>query len=106
MAVCDLCKGTGRLLKPWYDTTGLMTGFTGDICFKCDGKGTIVESLTNEEHIQTCNTVQLADVLWEQINGAFNSGYACCNLKQDKDYVGRYKRFIEWLKQPHSEVEK
>lgn len=55
MAVCDLCKGTGRLLKPWYDTTGLMTGFTGDICFKCDGKGTIGEPMTNEEWLRQRN---------------------------------------------------
>lgn len=60
---------------------------------------------TEQEYIQICNTEQLADVLWEQINGAFNSGYACCNLKQDKDYIGRYKRFKEWLKQPHHEKE-
>ena len=44
-------------------------------------------------------TKDLAEVLWERINGAFNSGYACCKLKQDKDYDGRYKRFKEWLKQ-------
>lgn len=61
--------------------------------------------MTNEEWLKQCTTEQLAEVLWEQINGAFNSGYACCNLKQDKDYVGRYKRFIEWLKRPHNEKE-
>ena len=60
---------------------------------------------TREEWLKSCNTEQLAEVLWEQINGAFNSGYACCNLKQDKDYVGRYKRFMEWLKQPHRDKE-
>ena len=57
---------------------------------------------TNEEWLKQCTTEQLADVLWEKINGAFNSGYACCNLKQDKDYISRYKRFKEWLKQPHT----
>lgn len=60
------------------------------------------KQMTEQEYIQTCTTEQLEDVLWEKINGAFNSGYACCNLKQDKDYVGRYKRFKEWLKQPHT----
>ena len=64
------------------------------------------EPQNNEEWLKQCNTEQLADVLWEKINGAFNSGYACCNLKQDKDYVGRYKRFKEWLKQPHREESK
>ena len=63
------------------------------------------KTMTEQEWLQTCTTEQLADVLWEQINGAFNSGYACCNLKQDKDYVGRYKRFKEWLKQPHTPKE-
>ena len=61
--------------------------------------------MTNEEWLRNATTEQLADVLWEKINGAFNSGYACCNLKQDKDYISRYKRFKEWLKQPHHEKE-
>ena len=69
-------------------------------CEVCNGKG-VVEPLTNEEYLKSCNTEQLAEFLWERINGAFNSGYACCHLKQDKDYVGRYKKFVEWLKQPH-----
>lgn len=60
--------------------------------------------MTNEEYLRSATTEQLAEFLWERINGAFNSGYACCHLKQDKDYVGRYKKFVEWLKQPHSEV--
>lgn len=77
-------------------------------CGWCMGQGELdleivpTEPQTEQEYLQTCTTEQLADVLWEQINGAFNSGYACCNLKQDKDYVGRYKRFKEWLKQPHT----
>ena len=83
-------------------------------CPYCDGKGYYYQEssygmelvqcncqnkMTNEEYLKSCNTEQLADVLWEKINGAFNSGYACCNLKQDKDYISRYKRFKEWLKQ-------
>ena len=46
---CDLCNGTGKLLKNWYDTTGLMTHFKGDVCFMCDGKETVGEPQTNEE---------------------------------------------------------
>ena len=65
MTVCDLCKGTGKLLKPWYDTTGAMTGMTGDICFMCDGKGTIGEQMTNEEYIKSLNTEGLAELLYE-----------------------------------------
>ena len=79
----------GDLCKPSYDIGG---------CSHYKKK----EQITNEKYLKFCTTEQLADVLWEKINGAFNSGYACCNLKQDKDYVGRYKRFMEWLKQPHN----
>lgn len=63
--------------------------------------------LTEQEWLQTADTEQLAEILWERINGAFNSGYACCLLKRDKDYIGRYKKFVKWLKQPHNnEVKK
>ena len=102
MAVCDLCKGTGRLLKPWYDTTGLMTGFTGDICFKCDGKGTIVESLTEQEWLQTATTEQLA----EWIKGHMNCNFCPMRLKCE-DMRNCMEHIKSWLKQPHTtEVEK
>lgn len=88
---CPICDGRGYFP---------VSNITAKICPQCNGTGEVEQ--TNEEYIQNCNTEPLADVLWEQINGAFNSGYACCNLKQDKDYAGRYKRFKEWLKQPHT----
>ena len=96
MAVCDLCKGTGRLLKPWYDTTGLMTGFTGDICFKCDGKGTIGEPMTNEEWLHTMNTVQLADKLTD-----FSFWLVPTIPTEDKREQIR-KKIVMWLKQQHT----
>ena len=68
MTVCNLCKGTGKLLKPWYDTTGAMTGMTGDICFMCDGKGTIGEPMTNEEYLKSLDTKQLAKFLADKFN--------------------------------------
>jgi len=48
---CDLCKGTGRLVEPWYDTTGAMTRMPGTVCFMCDGKGEVKEQInkTTEE---------------------------------------------------------
>ena len=63
MTVCELCKGTGKLLKPWYDTTGLMTGFAGDICFMCDGKGTIGEPMTNKEWLRKANKEEVEHTL-------------------------------------------
>ena len=89
MNLCDSCGKTN--ICPWSCSDG---------CTECKD----YSKQTNEEWLRQCTTEQLADVLWEQINGAFNSGYACCNLKQDKDYIGRYKRFKEWLKQPHKPI--
>lgn len=91
---CPMCGGDGKVLYP-----GVANYYVE--CGKCHGTGEVEQ--TNEEWLKSCNTEQLAEVLWERINGAFNSGYACCLLKQDKDYIGRYKRFKEWLKQPHKE---
>ena len=87
---CPCCNGTGRTTMVTIVKTdsGLPCDFP---CIECDGTGEV--EMTNEYFLQTATTEQLADVLWEQINGAFNSGYSCCNLKQDKDYIGRYKRF-------------
>lgn len=104
MTECELCKGTGKLIKPWYDTTGAMTGMTGDICFMCDGKGTIGEPMTNEEWIKQANTEQLAEHLlnvW--MDGAFNVnaefGLNEAQIEKHKGYI------LEWLKQPHTTKE-
>ena len=97
MTVCPKCNGRGTVGYYHIDH------FVDIECDRCHGSGEVSEvEMTNEEYLKSCDTEQLADVLWEQINGAFNSGYACCNLKQDKDYISRYKRFKEWLKQPHT----
>lgn len=97
MTVCDLCKGTGRLLKPWYDTTGAMMGMTGDICFMCDGKGTIGKPLTEQEYIQTCNTEQLADVIADFYLLGYTNGY-------NETDIAPKKKWVEWLKQPHTPI--
>ena len=68
---CDLCNGTGRLLKPWFDTTGAMTRFPGDKCFMCDGKGKVGEPPTNFENI-TSSPERLADFLEEVSNACFD----------------------------------
>ena len=98
MTVCNLCKGTGKLLKPWYDTTGAMTGMTGDICFMCDGKGTIGEPQTNEEYLRSLNTEQLAELIalicGSNILLVWRIVYHCAD--SDVDAVKM------WLKQPHT----
>ena len=96
MTVCDLCKGTGRLIKPWYDTTGAMMGMTGDVCFMCDGKGTIGQPMTNEEWLKKCDTEQLADKLTD-----FSFWLVVTIPTEDKRERVR-KRIVEWLKQPHT----
>lgn len=101
MAVCDLCKGTGRLLKPWYDTTGLMTGFTGDICFKCDGKGKIGEPMTNEEWFCQLPTEEKAKVF-------ANATYSTAETPLTILWGGKeaeQKKWEMWLKQPHHSKE-
>ena len=110
MTVCDLCKGTGRLLKPWYDTTGAMMGMTGDICFMCDGTGEITQ--TNEEWLHTLNTEQKAEWLTNVIN-TNPCGYLLfcdeCSLNdkcKEDDYPTNTETWVEWLKQPHREERK
>lgn len=107
MTECYLCKGTGKLLKPWYDTTGAMTGMTGDICFMCDGKRTIGEPMTNEEYLKSCNTEQLAEFFIKAMLFYDNAGItlleAIKNAVEDKEKLGSYfmESVLEWLKQPH-----
>ena len=95
MAVCDLCKGTGRLLKPWYDTTGLMTGFTGDICFKCDGKGKIGEPMTTEEWLRSATFEELAGAIYEWYSQGHIEGKVGKQLSS-------VTRVVEWLKEKHN----
>lgn len=111
MAVCDLCKGTGRLLKPWYDTTGLMTGFTGDICFKCDGKGTIGEPMTNEEWFDGLSTEEKAETIANATYSSAMMGAEITALPKE-DEVRKWKMWLKaphdwklWLKQLHKENE-
>ena len=109
MTVCDLCKGTGRLLEPWFDTTGLMTRFTGDICFMCDGKGTIGEPMTNEEWFDTLSTKEKAKWLDKVAEN-------CCQICDEENRelcrgniatgckFENAKKWELWLKQPHTPI--
>lgn len=104
--ICHLCNGTGRLLKPWYDTTGMMTGFTGDICFVCDGKGIepqTKEPKTNFEDI-TSSLERLADFLETVKNACFDCASRGPYKSPDCPFADAiddpYKcHILEWLKQ-------
>lgn len=87
---CDLCNGTGKLLKNWYDTTGLMTNFKGDVCFMCDGKGTIGEPMTNEEWFCGLSTEEKAQWLENKMTWA---------AQEQGTFTA--KGWEMWLKQPH-----
>lgn len=97
MTVCDLCKGTGRLIKPWYDTTGAMTGMTGDICFMCDGKGTIGEPMTNEEWLRQCTTEELAGAIYEWHSLGYTRHRIGLKLNPPTE-------ILEWLKEKHNGI--
>ena len=97
MTVCDLCKGTGKLLKPWYDTTGAMKHLTGDVCFMCDGKGTVGEPMTNEEWLRQASTEDVAKWL-SKISKFFHE----CG-KRDVYPKTMYEEDWEcWLKEIHN----
>ena len=80
---CPECDGTGKV-DGW-------DGWTEYSCKVCDGKG----YLNEQEYIQTCNTEQLAEVLfsWYKL-GRLDVINKHTELK--KDWL------IGWLKQPHN----
>ena len=79
---CDRCNGQGfSVIAKWK-------------CPVCDGKG-VVEPLTEQEYIQTCNTEQLADVLSDYYLMGVSHGI------NGMDITPRTK-FVERLKQPHT----
>ena len=95
---CDRCNGQGfSVIAKWK-------------CPVCDGKG-VVEPLTEQEYLQTCNTEQLAEAL----NKIFTTKSFChichdndvCDLGYECKYEdGEVEDFRKWLKQPHTKVPK
>ena len=73
MMKCKKCNGTGRLLEPFYDTTGLIANFKGDICFVCNGTGKIEQ--TNEEWIRSCSTEELVEWIKTVTRHCYACGY-------------------------------
>lgn len=105
---CDLCNGTGRLLKPWFDTTGAMTRFPGDKCFMCDGKGKVDEPQTKKPNTNfediTSSLERLADFLETVKNACFDCASRGPYKSPDCPFADAiddpYKcHILEWLKQ-------
>ena len=91
-----MCDGTGKS----EIGVGAFTIHGAD-CDRCNGKG-IVEPMTNEEYLKSCDTEQLAkeiyrfvwccNELWQQL---------CCN-GDGTDEESDLRIVRKWLKQPHS----
>ena len=92
---CPECDGTGKVVHPMMSMNG--DEYTGEWeqheCEMCGGTGEIQQ--TEQEYIQTCNTEQLAEVLfsWYKL-GRLDVINKHTELK--KDWL------IGWLKQPHN----
>lgn len=110
MAKCPVCRGKGYRLRI-DDMRFAMAEIVK--CESCDGKG-VVEPLTEQEYIQTCNTEQLARFLHD-VQFSCNT----CTLTSFRLYKSKIMKcplqvscakengVMEWLKQPHTtEVEK
>ena len=90
---CKHCHGTGKS-NVWSSN--------GDFadCMYCGGTGEMEIQQTNEEWMKTLNTEQLADKLTD-----FSFWLVFAIPTEDKREKVR-KRIVEWLKQPHREIEK
>ena len=79
---CKHCDGDGVIVDVEYGHAGKYG------CKYCDGKG-VVEPLTEEVHLRSCTTEQLAEEIYE------------CVMTHpwhiSKEVI------LEWLKQPHRE---
>ena len=104
---CDLCNGTGRLLKPWFDATGAMTRFPGDKCFMCDGKGKVDEPQTKKPNTNFDRITESPEKLAEFIQDAMayckhckaDCATACGYYQQHEIVPCAGDGLVEWLKQ-------
>lgn len=104
---CDLCNGTGRLLKPWFDATGAMTRFPGDKCFMCDGKGKVDEPQTKKPNTNFEDITSSLERLAEFINDVSKKCYTCGDGYTKQPHYCPFHKCLrgseyaikEWLKQ-------
>ena len=104
---CPNCGGTGKVEVE----SGIFT-IHGCDCVVCYGTG-VVEPLTNEEWLRSCNTEQLAEFMqtythdiifdWKGLNNPFLSPFPFKNVIGNK--CTTKDGWVEWLKQPHTEKE-
>lgn len=99
---CKRCNGTGRLLEPFYDTTGLIANFKGDICFVCNGTGNV--EMTNFDRI-TASPEALAEFIFYIFSQICNDNICEeCAAEWCKNKQGFKKAdVVEWLKQESTE---
>ena len=100
---CEACCGSGYI-NFWTDD-GHISMRT---CRRCDGYGYIkAKPMTNEEHLKSCTTEQLAE---EIVNLTLLDKYKLYDQMESAEYehgigVGAKKVIVEWLKQPHTPKE-
>ena len=90
---CKTCNGLGRTKATEF--VGVDEGLRDVVilCPTCGGKGE-VESLTEQEYIQTCTTEQLAEWIYQERWTHSDGWYELCGHT--------VKEVVEWLKQPHT----
>lgn len=85
---CKHCNGDGFIIEVNH-------GYADKyMCDHCLGTG-IIEPMTNEEYLKSCNTEQLADIIADFYLLGFTHGH------NQMDITSRTK-WAEWLKQPYS----
>lgn len=96
---CKTCNGLGRTKATEF--IGVDEGLRDVVilCPTCGGKGEIEQ--TEQEYIQTCNTEQLAEFLYD-IAYFDNWSDAIMNDSLINETAVEYA-IEKWLKQPHKE---
>lgn len=80
---CPKCNGRGTVGYFHIDH------FVDIECDRCHGQGEVsADTMTNEEHLKSCNTEQLAEFLYD--------------IRYDYQIPWKNKDIVEWLKQPHT----
>ena len=95
---CPICNGKGYQFIADYD------GMYDIVCEQCKGKGEVDENgkpiFTNEEHLRSLNTEQLAEWISKvTIDAWFRQ------VNNELPKPNGAKEWVEWLKQPHTPKE-